>query len=101
MKIFAGIEGIPNQDAAVQESMGKIADRRKEHLGSSDSAVIAWRRKVMKLARDLERGIEPAIAQNAAAYNVRSASLVLPKDVDFVEGSAWLTHGGPIANAAE
>ncbi len=101
MKLFAGIEGIPNQDAAVQESMGKIADRRKEHLGSSDSAVIAWRRKVMKLARDLEKGIDPEIAQNAAAYNVRSASLVLPKDVDFVEGAAWLTHGGPIAHAAE
>ena len=36
---YTGIKGIPNQDVAVQESMGPIADRSREILGTSDKAL--------------------------------------------------------------
>ncbi len=50
---MSGITGIAAQDHAVSETMGKIADRTKEHLGRSDMAVVAWRRLMLKAARDL------------------------------------------------
>ena len=41
---FTGIDGINAQDRAVQESMGEIVDRSREHLGPADRAIIAARR---------------------------------------------------------
>ena len=43
MKTFTGIVGINNQDLAVQESMGPIVDRSREHLGTTDKAIVAAR----------------------------------------------------------
>ena len=40
---WCGIEGFPLQDVACQESMGAIVDRRHEHLGTSDVAIIRLR----------------------------------------------------------
>src|SRR5205085_2423568 len=44
---FTGIEGIPTQDMAMWESMGPIADRSEDHLGSSDLAVLQFRRQMV------------------------------------------------------
>ena len=44
---FSGIFGINVEDFAVQESMGPICNRMKEHLGASDAAVIAFRRMML------------------------------------------------------
>jgi hypothetical protein len=41
---FTGIVGVNTEDFAVQEGMGPIVDRSKEHLGTTDRAVIALRR---------------------------------------------------------
>ncbi len=41
---FTGIAGIPNQDIAMWESMGPIADRTQERLGASDIAIVQFRR---------------------------------------------------------
>ena len=41
---FTGIPGIPNQDIAMWESMGGIADRTQERLGASDIAIVQFRR---------------------------------------------------------
>ena len=41
---FTGIAGIPNQDIAMWESMGPIADRSRERLGVSDVAIVHFRR---------------------------------------------------------
>jgi phthalate 4,5-dioxygenase oxygenase subunit len=49
---FSGITGIMVQDHAVSETQGPILDRSTEHLGTSDVAIVAWRRMVLKLARD-------------------------------------------------
>ena len=50
---MSGIVGIMVQDHAVGETQGKILDRTKEHLGTSDLAVVAWRRMMLKAARAL------------------------------------------------
>lgn len=84
---FTGIKGIQAQDMAVIESMGPIYDRTKEHLGSSDTAIIALRRRLLSEVRDLARGIEPYAATHGQAYRVRSAALLLDKGVPFDEGA--------------
>ena len=53
---FTGIPGIPNQDIAMWESMGPIADRTSERLGASDIAVIQFRRLLLDGVRRFEDG---------------------------------------------
>jgi phthalate 4,5-dioxygenase len=86
---YTGIRGIREEDLAVQEGMGEICDRTTEHLGSADLAVIAMRRRLLEAARALaEKGETPYEASNADAYRVRSAALVLPRNVAWNEGAA-------------
>jgi nitrite reductase/ring-hydroxylating ferredoxin subunit len=81
---FTGIKGITDQDQAVTISAGPIADRSKEHLGTSDTAIIATRRKLLRMARELQRdGTIPVAARNGSVYRVHSASALLPRDVPF------------------
>ena len=98
---FTGIAGIPNQDAAVQESMGRIVDRSTELLGHSDTAIINFRKLLIQMAKDLQNGKEPAAAFHGEWYNLRSASTLLDKDLDWQEGAAWLLKGGELSQAAE
>src|SRR6267143_5383058 len=77
---YTGIRGIREEDLAVQESMGEIFDRTGEHLGSSDLAVIAMRRRMLEAVTALaERGEGPYESLNADNYRVSSAALVLPR----------------------
>jgi phthalate 4,5-dioxygenase oxygenase subunit len=48
---FTGIPGIPNQDIAMWESMGGIADRTQERLGASDIAIVQFRRLMLDAVR--------------------------------------------------
>ena len=57
---FTGIYGIPAQDMALWESMGPIADRSEDRLGSSDKAIFTFRTLMYRAAQAVERG-EPAI----------------------------------------
>src|ERR1051326_8552916 len=57
-RTFSGIPGVSEQDLAVQESMGAICDRPKEHLGSSDLGIIATRRRILQAAEALQKGEE-------------------------------------------
>ena len=54
------------------EMMGPIADRSKEHLGTSDVAVIAARRALLGLAKELADGKEPALPWSPAVFGVRA-----------------------------
>ena len=83
-----GIDGIGMQDAAIQESMGPIVDRSKETLGSGDTAIVAFRRMLLRQARDLRAGKAPAAPAHPEWYRVRSAGVVLKKGVDFQQGAA-------------
>jgi hypothetical protein len=69
--------------------MGPICDRTAEHLGSADLAVIAMRKRMREAVQALvERGEIPYEAQNVDSYRVRSAALVLPREVDWQQGAA-------------
>jgi phthalate 4,5-dioxygenase len=87
-KTFSGIDNGSTQDRATQESMGPIYDRSQEHLGASDSAVIMMRRQLIKLAEDLQQGIEPFAAGQGEIFRLRSAGMLLDPDQSFVEASA-------------
>ncbi len=75
-----GIPGVNNQDRAIVEAMGPIVDRENEHLGTSDVAVIAARRKLIRMAKDLADGKEPELPHNPAAFNVRPIDVTVSQD---------------------
>jgi phenylpropionate dioxygenase-like ring-hydroxylating dioxygenase large terminal subunit len=83
---MTGIQGFASQDQAVQESMGPVADRTRERLGTSDTAIIAMRRLLLQEVRALQQGTAPFAAHHAEVYWVRSASIVLKRDIEFEEG---------------
>jgi phthalate 4,5-dioxygenase oxygenase subunit len=87
---MTGIHGFAAQDQAVQESMGPICDRTRERLGTSDTAIIAARRLLLAEIKALEEGREPFAAAHGDVYWVRSASLLLQRDVEFDEGAREL-----------
>ena len=87
---MTGIHGFAAQDQAVQESMGPICDRTRERLGTSDTAIIAARRLLLAEINALEEGQEPFAAAHGDVYWVRSASLLLRRDVEFDEGAREL-----------
>jgi len=82
---FTGIANGSVQDAGIQESMGPICDRTKEHLGTSDSAIIALRRKYLQACRDLLEGKEPFVPRQGSDYRLRSVSLIQDRSITFEE----------------
>lgn len=82
---YTGIKGVNTQDLAVQESMGPVVDRSREHLGSSDKAIITYRRILLDVLRDFEQGVEPLGVDPKTYRKVRSADIVIPKDVRWQE----------------
>jgi hypothetical protein len=83
---FSGVEGFAMQDASVQESMGPIQDRTRENLVPTDQGIIVARRRLMKAAQDLDKGIVPPGVE-AAHQRVRSVSIILPHGVPFSEAA--------------
>jgi phthalate 4,5-dioxygenase oxygenase subunit len=76
-----GIRGIRVQDLAMVEGLGPIVDRTREHLGSSDAALIAMRRLLMRNAHALrDTGAVPPAVAGGDLYHVQSWSAVLPND---------------------
>jgi hypothetical protein len=91
---MTGIHGFAAQDTALQESMGPRVDRTRERLGTSDTAIIATRRLLLQEIGALEAGEEPYAACHGDLYWVRSASVVLKRDVDLEQGARELTKAG-------
>ena len=83
-KTFSGVSGIAMQDASLQESMGPIIDRSKEHLITTDNGIIMARQRLMRAARALEKGVAPP-GTDPATHRVRSAAVVLPR----IRCSTW------------
>ncbi len=97
MKIgsFTGIRGIPNQDIAMWETMGPIADRTHDRLGASDQAIVEFRRIMLAAAHEVAK-TGNVIGEHAYAryeQGVRSFEGVVPKTTD------WRTLGVPAAAA--
>jgi phenylpropionate dioxygenase-like ring-hydroxylating dioxygenase large terminal subunit len=81
---FTGIKGIGEQDCSIQESMGGMSPRWEEHLGTSDRAIILFRKMVMGLARDLMEGSEPELAHAPEKFKVRSTGFTIDPEQDWV-----------------
>ncbi len=82
---FTGIKGIPNQDIAMWETMGPIADRSLDRLGASDFAIVEFRRQMVEAAKKfVETGevigrTEPHIPQ----VKLQSFEGVVPKSTNW------------------
>jgi phenylpropionate dioxygenase-like ring-hydroxylating dioxygenase large terminal subunit len=79
---FTGIEGINAQDRAIQESMGRVVDRSREHLGPADKAIIQARKKLRDAVRTVESGGTPE-GLGTTYYDLRAGEGVLPKEADW------------------
>ena len=85
-RAYSGVEGIAMQDASLQESMGPIQDRTREHLVSTDNGIIMARRWLQRAAKANREGKKlPSL--DPKAQRVRSCSIELPKDVKFKDGA--------------
>lgn len=98
---FTGIHGIRAQDAMVAESAGPIVDRTREHLGSSDRAVVAMRRALLDAATALDsRGEPPVAPQQPHVFGVRATQTVLPADTDPTQSDELMATALPRAALA-
>jgi phthalate 4,5-dioxygenase oxygenase subunit len=82
---FTGIAGIPNQDIAMWESMGTIADRTQERLGASDIAIVQFRRLMIDAARAFqeEGRVIGHVAPRLPQAKLRSYQGVVEKSVQW------------------
>jgi phthalate 4,5-dioxygenase len=85
-KSYSGVEGIAMQDASLQESMGPIVDRTREHLVQTDMGIILARQRLLQALKDFENGVIPP-GVDTAHQRVRSAALILPPDQPFKDGA--------------
>jgi phenylpropionate dioxygenase-like ring-hydroxylating dioxygenase large terminal subunit len=78
---YSGIEGITQQDHAVTESMGPIANRTKEHLTISDRMIMVTRRHLIDAAIRLrDTGEVPATVTRPEIYaEVTGGYFLAPK----------------------
>lgn len=85
---FTGIQSAQLQDLAMQESQGRIADRTKEHLGTSDTAIVRCRRKLIETAKALREGTPPTAAAKSHLYWQRAVAALVQKDVGAADAAA-------------
>jgi nitrite reductase/ring-hydroxylating ferredoxin subunit len=87
-KLFCGILSNPLQDAAMQESMGAVVDRTREHLGPADIVIIRVRKRLIEAARLLrDAGTTPPGVDRPELYAQRPVGIVLEEGSDWVEAS--------------
>ncbi len=87
-KTYSGIPEFWAQDAGPQLSMGEIVDRTQEHLGTSDSAIIAVRRRLLTAAKELrDEGVEPSQVHNPSWYRVRSDAVLIPAEEPWFDAT--------------
>jgi len=66
----------------VQESMGRIVDRSREHLGPADRAIITMRQLLLEAVRTVREGGDPP-GVGDSYYSVRAIEKILPRDVSW------------------
>src|SRR6266853_739805 len=86
-KTFSGVLGVGVQDAAVQESMGAIQDRSREHLVSSDNGIVKTRKRLMDATKAVERGLAPP-GLDPAAQRARAVAMVVPRELSLPDAVA-------------
>ena len=87
-KRYSGVPSVNYQDLAVQEGMGPIVNRTKEHLGTADSMIIRIRKRLINAAMDLrDHGLTPPGIDDPAVYRVRSATVAINNGEDWMEAA--------------
>jgi phthalate 4,5-dioxygenase oxygenase subunit len=88
---WSGITGTQNEDFAMAESMGAVYDRTKEHLGTSDVAVIRMRRLMLDAVRRFTAGDGPPLGLAAPVdyARIRAEEGMIPI------GASWEALGAP------
>ena len=82
--------------------MGPIYERTHAHLGTTDSMIIRARRRWIAAAKALrDHGVVPETVDNPQLYRQRSGECILPRNVDWWEGSAPLRETWTVAEPIE
>jgi phenylpropionate dioxygenase-like ring-hydroxylating dioxygenase large terminal subunit len=86
-KSFIGVGGgISLEDQAIVESMGSIVDRTKEHLVSSDAAVIRFRQRIIECAFAVAEGAPAPGVDNPDLWAHLSAGhMLVPEGTKLTE----------------
>jgi len=84
---FSGVRGVGVHDAAIQESMGAIANRPAEHLVATDKGIVMTRRCLLDAAASLAGGEAPP-GLDPAAQRVCAMSRVTPRAMPVEEALA-------------
>ena len=90
---YSGIPGIAMQDASLQESCGPIHDRSRETLASTDTGIIMARNRLLRAARNLEKGEAPP-ALDPVTHHLRSASFLRPSGTPFSDVADEVRRAG-------
>jgi phthalate 4,5-dioxygenase oxygenase subunit len=78
---WSGVQGIRAQDRVVTEGMGPITPRWKEHLGTSDTAVLHFRQRMLEAVRAFVDGAEPpSLGPRFSKGQLHSDEKVVPVD---------------------
>lgn len=80
---FTGIKGVNTQDVALQEGMGAIVDRSREHFGTSDRAIVVMRRMLLEATRAVEEGKTPRGIDPKAYRSIRPHDGLVPAGTDW------------------
>jgi len=86
-KTFSGVFDVGIQDAAIQESMGAIQDRAREHPVSSDNGILMTRRRLMEAAEAVSRGTAPP-GIDPTVQRARALSIVMPRELSLLDAIA-------------
>ncbi len=85
---FSGIREFWAQDAALQESMGRITDRSEEHLVQADIGIVRVRRRLLQVVKELrDQNKTPPAVDTPNLYQVRGAAILTPTEAPWVEAS--------------
>jgi phenylpropionate dioxygenase-like ring-hydroxylating dioxygenase large terminal subunit len=86
---FSGVTGAAVQDRAMQEGMDPICDRTKEHLGTSDKAVIFYRRLLLERLEDMAAGKPLPAHDPSLTFQQRGYSSEMPADQPWTDVARW------------
>ena len=92
MSTYTGIQGVSEQDAAIQNNQGKIVDRSIEHLGPTDAGIIEFRKLMLQLAKALKNGQIPISSKRSENYAFQCGGMVAHRNI-LLE-NAMLTRSG-------
>lgn len=102
---FSGLAGVQVEDFAVQESMGPIFDRSREHLGTSDAAVIRMRRLMLAAVKAGPMGKSPGLAGGFDHSQIRAAEALIEPGARWQSvgraGSALAAHQSAVPEQAK